>query len=109
MSKRLNSIVARACAILPARCRYARAVIRGNQAWSGADLRGAARRWGSGYARQRSVARAALFDAGGCIVALRRTGGLVTACYVGMDDAGNALYETDAGVISSVNLRGCLK
>lgn len=105
--KRLNSIVARACASLPARCRYARDVIRGNQAWSGADLRGAARRWGSGYARQRSAARAALFDAGGCVVALRRTGRLLTACRIGMDDAGNALYATDEGVISSVNLRGC--
>ena len=41
---------------MSARGQYARAVIRGEQMLSGADLRGKAREWGGVYRRQRQLA-----------------------------------------------------
>jgi hypothetical protein len=53
-------------AALP-RAQYARAVLRGHQAWSGADLQGKARRYSAGYATQRNRARYHLHLAGGSL------------------------------------------
>lgn len=105
MSDQFIRTVIRACASLKPRQGYARDVIRGRQIWSGADLQGKARLYGTGYARQRMHASSAWYDAGGCIVALRRTGQLVSAIYIGMDDYGTALYETRGGVIPAGGLR----
>ncbi len=93
----LQTVITLACASLPVRAQYARAVIEGDQRWSGADLRGKARKFGAGYARQRSRARTALFNAGGCIVAIDR-GLNVTAVQVGTDDMGRTIYATTHGI-----------
>ena len=79
------------------RARYAHDVLAGSQWWSGADLKGAARKYGGSYARQRSNARWALHDAGGVILAVEH-GRLVSALPIGMDDFGNAVYETRRGM-----------
>ena len=93
----LQTVITLACASLPDRAQYARAVIEGDQRWSGADLKGKAKRFGAGYARQRSRARTALFNAGGCIVAIDR-GLNVTATVVGTDDMGRTIYATTRGI-----------
>ena len=64
----LNTIIAAAAASL--RGQYARDVVSGRQRWSGSDLRGKARKYGRSYYIQRRKARAALFAAGGCIIAI---------------------------------------
>ena len=64
----LQSIIAAAAANL--RGQYARDVVSGRQRWSGGDLRGKARKYGHSYYIQRRKARAALFAAGGCIIAI---------------------------------------
>jgi hypothetical protein len=64
----LNTIIAAAAASL--RGQYARDVVSGRQRWSGSDLRGKARKYGHTYYVQRRKARAALFAAGGCIIAI---------------------------------------
>ena len=97
----LQTILTLACASLPNRARYARDVIYGDQRWSGADLRGQARKYGAGYARQRTRARTALFNAGGMILAIDR-GRHVTAVRVATDDYGNAVYATPSGVAVQV-------
>lgn len=85
---------------------YARDVVRGIQRWSGADLKGKARRYGASYARQRALARMALHAAGGVIVALRGTGRLCTAVRIGCDDFGTALYDVAGlGVVTADRLR----
>ena len=93
----LQTVITLACAALPVRAMYARDVIHGYQRWSGADLKGKAKRFGAGYARQRSRARTALFNAGGCIVAIDR-GLNVTAVQVGTDDMGRTIYATTRGI-----------
>ena len=93
----LHNVLTLACASLPIRARYARDVIHGDQRWSGADLKGKAKKFGAGYARQRTRARTALFAAGGMILAINR-GRHVTAVPVGTDDYGNAVYATPDGV-----------
>jgi len=64
----IAAIIAAAAASL--RGQYARDVVAGRQRWSGSDLRGKARKFGHTYAVQRRKARAALFAAGGCIIAI---------------------------------------
>jgi hypothetical protein len=64
----LNTIIAAAAASL--RGQYARDVVSGRQRWSGSDLRGKARKYGRSYYVQRRKARAALFAAGGVIIAI---------------------------------------
>jgi hypothetical protein len=103
----LHNVLSLACASLPNRARYARDVIYGDQRWSGSDLKGKARKFGAGYARQRTRARTALFNAGGMILAINR-GRHVTAVPVGTDDYGNAVYATPNGVAVQVTANRAL-
>lgn len=64
----IESIIAIAASTL--RGQYAKDVVNGRQRWSGSDLKGKARKYGASYAIQRRKARAALFAAGGCIIAI---------------------------------------
>ena len=64
----INTIIAAAAASL--RGQYARDVVTGAQRWSGSDLKGKARKYAYSYAVQRRKARAALFAAGGVIIAI---------------------------------------
>lgn len=99
-------VLQRATGALGPRAGYARDVLEGRQSWSGADLKGKAKRYGGGYARQRGHAARAWQAAGGVIVALRRSGKLVSAVPVGMDDYGTALYLRRSGeVVSALELR----
>ncbi len=95
----LRTVISAALASLSTRARggYTGDVIGGSQRWSGADLRGKAKRFGGSYARQRVRASRALAAAGGCIVAVDH-GRLVTAVRAGMDDFGNAIYRTTEGL-----------
>ena len=86
----LQSIIAAAAASL--RGQYARDVVSGRQRWSGGDLRGKARKYGYSYSVQRRKARAALFAAGGCIIAIDH-GLNVSAVQIGDD-----IYLTARGV-----------
>ena len=86
----INTILAAAAASL--RGQYARDVVTGKQRWSGSDLKGKARKYGHTYYIQRRKARAALFAAGGCIIAIDH-GLNVSAVRI---DAGN--YMTARGV-----------
>lgn len=56
--------VEKALASLSPRAHYARAVVEGKQALSGADLRGKARQYGAHYYRQRLAAVKAAVEAG---------------------------------------------
>jgi len=103
----LHNVLSLACASLPNRARYARDVIHGDQRWSGADLRGKAKKFGAGYARQRNRARTALFAAGGMILAVDR-GRHVTAVPVGTDDYGHAIYATPSGTAVQVTANRAL-
>lgn len=96
----LNNTLARASKILAERhprARYAQAVLAGKQNWAGSDLQGKARQYSSSYARGRQYAKQALFEAGGQLAYVGRNGRLVAAVEVGMDDYGNALYQTQLG------------
>ena len=64
----IDTIIAAATASL--RGQYARDVVTGRQRWSGGDVRGKARKYGYSYSVQRRKARAALFAAGGVIIAI---------------------------------------
>ena len=86
----IAAIIAAAAASL--RGQYARDVVTGRQRWSGSDLRGKARKYGQTYYIQRRKARAALFAAGGCIIAIDH-GLNVSAVQVGDD-----IYLTPRGV-----------
>lgn len=97
MQATLQDTIDRACAALPTRAQYAREVIRGTQRWSGADLKGKAKKFGAAYARQRSVAMRAWHNAGGVIVAVEH-GRNVSAIYAGTDPQGRAVYVTVDGV-----------
>ena len=76
---------------------YARDTVAGRQRWSGADLKGKAARYGASYYVQRRKARAALFAAGGCIVAIDH-GRDVTAVRACVDDFGNEVFDTPRGL-----------
>lgn len=96
----LNNIIARATEILAERsprAQYAQDVLAGKQNWSGSDLRGKARHYGASYARGRRYAAWALLEAGGILAYVGRNGRLVAAVRVGMDDYGNAVYQTQIG------------
>ena len=96
----LNSVLARASEILAGRnprAQYAQAVLAGKQNWAGSDLRGKARQYSASYERGRRLAKQALIDAGGSLAYVGRNGRLVAAVQVGMDDYGNALYQTELG------------
>jgi hypothetical protein len=86
----LYPILAAAAATL--RGQYARDVVSGRQRWSGSDLKGKARKYGRSYYIQRRKARAALFAAGGCIIAVDH-GLNVSAVAIGDD-----IYLTARGV-----------
>jgi hypothetical protein len=93
----IQSTTARALAMLDAsgnRSDYAREVIQGARMWSGNDLRGKAKKWASGYYRQRCAALTAWKRVGGVQVYAGPTGELVGAVIVGTDEWGNALYAT---------------
>lgn len=91
MNKNIFVVVGRAKARV--RGRYARDVLAGWQRWSGADLKGLARVYGASYKRQRDKARAALAAEGGEVIAIDN-GLLAAAVQVGVDDYGNAVYDT---------------
>lgn len=96
----LNSVLARAAEILAKRnprAQYAQAVLAGKQNWAGSDLQGKARYYGSSYERGRRLAKQALFEAGGQLAYVGRNGRLVAAVQVGMDDYGNAVFQTELG------------
>ena len=86
----LSTIIAAAAASL--RGQYARDCVTGAQRWSGADLKGKARKFGHTYAVQRAKARAALYRAGGVIIAIDH-GLRVSAVALGDD-----IYLTARGV-----------
>ena len=86
----IGAIIAAAAASL--RGQYARDVVSGRQRWSGGDLRGKARKYGRSYYIQRRKARAALFAAGGVIIAIDH-GLNVSAVQIGDD-----IYLTARGV-----------
>jgi hypothetical protein len=82
------------------RSTYGVDVLGGAQQWSGADLRGKANTYSGSYARMRRAAARCLAEAGGCIVALKRTGLRVTA--VRLPDG---TYETRGGILTAAQLR----
>ena len=86
----IQSIIAAATASL--RGQYARDCVSGRQRWSGSDLKGKARKYGHTYYVQRRKARAALFAAGGVIIAIDH-GLNVSAVQIGDD-----IYLTVRGV-----------
>ena len=94
----LDTIITNAQDLLNPRAYYARDVIAGKQRWSGADLKGKARRYGGHYAGQRVRAAWALGEAGGLIITTHN-GRHVTAARIGMDDYGNQLFATLRGTV----------
>ena len=99
MQTQLDQIQSAALAILPGltRSTYAADVIMGYQEWSGSDLKGKAKAFGGSYARARSRARVAVQRAGGLILPTGCHGRLMLCASVGMDEWGNALFQTEAG------------
>lgn len=100
MSNTLHSVITKARAILAERhprAAYADNVLMGRQAWSGADIKGKARRYGGHYAQQRARAATALADSGGLILAIDK-GKLVSAAPACVDDYGNAVMSTRQGL-----------
>lgn len=95
--KNMRQVIDAAADHLNPRAGYARDVLRGWQRWSGADLQGKAKSFGSKYAQQRVKAAEALRMAGGVLVPVEH-GLIVTAVYVGADDFGGAVYHTTVGV-----------
>lgn len=94
MNAKLANIIETASANL--RSEYAREVLQGRQMWSGSDLKGNAKKYGSSYYQQRQKAGAALREAGGQIIATE-SGRLMTAVSVCVDDYGNQIFATTAG------------
>lgn len=99
----LRRAIQRAIRLLPCRTAvgrdYAAAVLRGDRTWSGADLHGRAKRYGTSYAARRRDALRALNAAGGCVVAVDH-GRLVSAVVACTDDYGDVVYSTLAGYAS---------
>lgn len=104
MNAKLRSIIESAAATL--RGQYARDVLSGRQAWSGADLQGKALKYSSGYARQRVKAAAALHNAGGTVLRCEHNR-LVTAVLVCIDDYGNAVYAVPGGYVRPASRHQC--
>ena len=101
---KLTEVCDKACSIL--RGAYAKAVVTGQQRWSGADLRGKAARYAHRYARQRRKARQALQAAGGVVVAVEH-GRLRTAVAICVDDYGNQVYMTSVGPVRPLTRAQC--
>lgn len=93
-SKEFNEFVDRALVILSKKTRsqYAKNVILGHQIWSGADLKGAAKKYGKHYADMRRLARQAVIEAGGAVIPVEH-GRLILAWLA----PGATLYETRRG------------
>lgn len=91
-----GAVIRRAVAMLSPRQKYARDVLEGRQTWSGSDLRGRAKKWSAGYARQRAAASDALAKAGGCLIRVEN-GRLVSAVRACIDDFGRVIYATRDG------------
>jgi hypothetical protein len=96
-TNKLATVIAAAIAALNPRANYAADTLMGRQRWSGADLKGKAKKYSYGYAVQRSKAGAALTKAGGSVVAINN-GLLVTAVAIGQDDYGNVIFDTPEGL-----------
>lgn len=101
---KLAEVCDKACEML--RGAYAKAVVMGEQRWSGADIRGKAARYGSTYARQRRKARKALKAAGGEVVAVEH-GRLRTAVEICVDDFGNQIYLTADSLVRPLTRAQC--
>ena len=99
MSKLLNTIYAAVDSLHKEhpRASYAADVILGYQAWSGADLKGKARKYSMSYHCQRARAGSFFRSCGGLILPVDN-GKLVSAVYIGQDDYGNAIYDTLQGI-----------
>ena len=102
--KNLENVIKTACDNL--RGNYAQYVVKGWQRWSGADLKGKAKRYGASYSEQRDKAMKAVRAAGGDVIAVDH-GKRVTACIVGQDDYGNAIYDTNEGLAVINTSRQC--
>jgi len=101
----ISTVINAARSALTARQAYADDVLTGRQCWSGADLKGKARRYGGSYARGRTVARSALFRAGGLLIQCQH-GRWESAVLVATDDFGNAVYATTRGFVRPVTRAG---
>lgn len=103
----LQNVIEAAQANLSPRASYAREVIQSSGMWSGANLKGSARRFSGGYHQQRLKARLALEAASGCVLGLRRHHGkLTTAVRLCVDDFGVEVYDTvEVGLVSAAELR----
>lgn len=95
--KIIKAVVEKAESMLSSRQHYARDVLAGNQLWSGADLKGVAKKFGAGYAKQRGCALKALRAAGGEVQPCEN-GLMQTVVSIGMDDYGNAIYAAADGI-----------
>jgi hypothetical protein len=102
--RKLTEVCDKACGML--RGAYARAVVAGQQRWSGADLRGKAKNYGSTYARQRHKAEKALEAAGGEVVVVEH-GRLVTGVALCVDDYGNQIYLTATSLVRPLTRAQC--
>jgi hypothetical protein len=101
---KLAQVCDKACGML--RGAYARDVVTGQQRWSGADLRGKAKNYGSRYGRQRRKAEKALEAAGGEVVAVEH-GRLVTGVAICVDDYGNQVYMTAVSLVRPLTRAQC--
>lgn len=100
-SQAFNSMIKRAHQLFTTttspRGQYGHAVIDGRQNWSGSDLQGMAKKYPRGYGEARVIALHAIERAGGTMINVE-CNRLCTALPIGMDDYGNALFETRSGV-----------
>lgn len=103
-TNKLAEVCDKACGML--RGAYAQNVVTGQQRWSGADLRGKAKNYGSTYARQRRKAEKALEAAGGEVVVVEH-GRLVTGVALCVDDFGNQIYMTAVSLVRPLTRKQC--
>jgi hypothetical protein len=86
-----------ALAMLRPQQRYAAEVLTGQRLWSGADLKGKAKKYGASYALQRRAAKDALRKAGGEVIEVEH-GRKVAAVLLRADADGGCVYATAAGL-----------
>jgi hypothetical protein len=79
------------------RAGYALDVLRGRQLWSGADLKGNAKKFGASYAGQRVRAAYIWRDAGGIVAPSGDNGKRLSFVQIGIDDFGNGIYQSRSG------------
>jgi hypothetical protein len=89
--------IAKAVAMLRPQQRYAAEVLTGQRQWSGADLKGKAKKYGAGYALQRAHAKDALQKAGGEVIEAEH-GRKVAAVLLREEQDGSRIYATAAGL-----------